>query len=113
MTSAARKVVTTSGGQWRWSLLSRTVARFTRVTSLAESELRQRSVTLCVDFGAGVCSRVGATKFSQLSKDSFKTVDLLRTPAAGRWGSAGTSDSVFDFWADRFIIHAATTLKNS
>jgi hypothetical protein len=40
-------------------------------------------------------------------------VDLLRTPAAGRWGSAGTSDSVFDFWADRFIIHAATTLKNS
>ena len=79
MTSAARKVVTTSGGQWRWSLLSRTVARFTRVTSLAESELRQRSVTFLEASGAGVCSSVGATELSQLSKDSFKTVDFLGT----------------------------------
>ena len=81
MTSAARKVVTTSGGQCRWSLLSRTVARFTRVTSRADSELRQRSFTFFEDSGAGVCKSVGATELSQLSKDSFRTVDFLRAEA--------------------------------
>jgi len=83
MTSAARKVVTTSGGQWRWSLLSRTVARFTLVTSLADNELRQRSLTFFLDDGgAGVCKSVGATELSQLSKDSFRTVAFLRTTGA-------------------------------